>query len=163
MNIRNPPVASKSTRDSTLTGCALILSAVLAGLLAVPLSAQTDAAAVSIESFAGTWTGLCQDGKPFVILSLHVVSNKIEGTVSIANANYGGSSSNGASCTVQDPASPDHAMPILRTVVEGKKLTMDTRGPQVQIVLTGKDAARLSFPTEDNAEAFFEIHKTPGS
>jgi hypothetical protein len=54
-------------------------------------------------------------------------------------------------------------MPILRTVVEGKKLTMDTRGPQVQIVLTGKDAARLSFPTEDNAEAFFEIHKTPGS
>jgi hypothetical protein len=149
------------TRRLILNWRVLTVSTLLAALLTTPLSAQTDDAAPSIESFAGTWTGLCQDGKVFVILSLHVVSNKVEGTISIANANFGASSAKGAgSCSVTDPASPDHAMQIVHPTVDGSKLTGDTRGPQIEIDLTGKDTARLRFPSADNANAFFELHKT---
>jgi hypothetical protein len=112
--------------------------------------------------FAGTWKGVCQDGKAFILLELRSTANKIEGSMSLGNVSLADSGANkGGSCTVTDPASPDHSAPIKDAVVDGQKLTFESsRGQQVEVILTSQDTARLKFPGTPMEQTSFEIHKT---
>jgi hypothetical protein len=49
------------------------------------LLAQNSGTGDTLSSFAGTWRGICQDGNPFVILSIRVSEKDLAGDVSIAN------------------------------------------------------------------------------
>jgi hypothetical protein len=112
--------------------------------------------------FAGTWKGVCQDGKAFILLELRSTANKIEGSMSLGNVSLADSGANkGGSCTVTDPASPDHSASIKDAVVDGRKLTFESsRGQQVEVILTSQDAAKLKFPGTPMERTSFEIHKT---
>ncbi len=133
----------------------------LMGPLASSLSAQVDAASSPNPAlFAGTWKGVCQDGKPFVLITLRFVANKVEGTVSLGNIKLGEPAANGAgTCTSTTPATAEHSMPILSAMVDGKRLVFDSRGPQLEMILTGDATAQLRFPSESMAASYFEIHK----
>ena len=61
----------------------------VATLAALPstLLAQNSTAVQPLNDFAGTWRGICQDGNPFVILSIKVSGGA--GYISIANMQGG--------------------------------------------------------------------------
>ncbi len=63
----------------------------------------------SLDRFAGTWEGKCQDGAPFVVIVLHLTGSQLEGTISIGNM---GGDHNGACVSVSDPPVPEHAQKI---------------------------------------------------
>lgn len=131
------------------------------GPLVCNLSAQADAAALPNPTvFAGTWKGVCQDGKPFVLITLRFVANKVEGTISLGDIHLGNPATNGAgTCTATTPANAEHSMPILSAMVDGKRLVFDSRGPQLEMILTGETTAQLRFPSESMAASYFEIRK----
>ena len=141
----------------------LCMSAI--GPLAFKLSAQSDASrapnAPTAASFAGTWKGVCQDGKAFVLITLHFVANRVEGTLSLGNVNLGSPGANGAgTCTATEPATAEHSLPILRTMIAGNRLILDSRGPELEMILTGESTAQLRFPSESMAASYFEIRRT---
>jgi len=86
----------------------VVTTAVLAAALPCILPAQNNTADQPLVDFAGTWRGICQDGNPFVILSIKVSGGALAGDITIANMQGG----NGQCATVIDPPSPDHAMKI---------------------------------------------------
>ena len=63
----------------------------------------------SLDRFAGTWEGKCQDGATFVVIVLHLTGSQLEGTISIGNM---GGDHNGACVSVSDPPVPEHAQKI---------------------------------------------------
>ena len=134
------------------------------GPSAFNLSAQSDTArpanAPTAASFAGTWKGVCQDGKPFVLITLRFVANKVEGTLSLANVKLGDPAANGAgACTATDPVTADHSIPILRTMIAGNRLVLDSQGPELEMILTGESTAQLKFPGESTAATYFNIRR----
>ena len=102
-----------------------------------------------MTSFAGTWKGICQDGNPFVILSLKVSGRDLVGDISIANMH----GDNGQCASVIDPPSPQHAMKISSAKLEGKTLSFDgSPNARFQMSLDGTQTAKLKFlgtPVED--------------
>ena len=118
------------------------------------------AAPTPAASFAGTWKGVCRDGKPFALITLRFAANKVEGTVSLGNVDLGSPTPNGAgTCTARDPATADHSMPVLRTMIAGNRLILDSRGPELEMILTGEGTAQLKFPSESMAASYFEIRR----
>jgi len=107
------------------------------------------------------WEGVCQDGKPLVLLMIGSISNEIEGTISLGNVNFGNSAGNRTgTCTATDPASRDHSMPIKNALVDGQKLTFESaRGLKFEMVLTSGDSAALRFLSTPMEDAAFDIHK----
>ena len=105
---------------------------------------------------------MCPDGKAFILLELRSTVNKIDGSISLGNVSLANSGVNkGGSCTVTDPASPDHSAPINDAVVDGQKLTFaSSRGQQVEVILTSQDTARLKFLGTPMEQTSFEIDKT---
>jgi hypothetical protein len=54
-------------------------------------------------------------------------------------------------------------MSIKDATVDGQKLTFEaSRGPQIEMILTGKDSAQIRFPGTALADASFEIHTSYG-
>ena len=135
------------------------------GPLASRLSAQSDAPRAAntptAASFAGTWKGVCKDGKTFVLITLRFDGDKVEGTLSLGSINLGNPGANGAgTCTVTEPAVAEHSVPILRTMVAGNRMILDSSGPELQMVLTGESTAQLRFPSESSDATYFEIRRT---
>src|ERR1700735_111239 len=112
-------------------------------------AAQNSAPDEGLRSFAGTWRGLCQDGNPFVILSLKVNGRDLTGDISMAHMN----GDNGQCTTVIDPPSPQHAMKISGVKVEGKTLSFQgSPRARFEVSLAGARTAKLKFlgtPVED--------------
>lgn len=108
------------------------------------------------------WKGVCQDKKPFVLLTLRSTSNKIVGSVSLGNVQLGNSGENkGGICTATDPANREHAIPIENATLDGRKLTFKaSRGPEMEMILTSDDTAKLRFPGTPMEDVSFEVHKT---
>ena len=156
--------AHLSNCDSTINLSPMLLCVLLIAGSGPLLRAQSDASCPSNGGapFAGMWKGVCQDGKAFILLTLRSTSNEIEGTISLGNVSLGDSPGNkGGTCTVTDPASRDHSTSIKDAVVDGQKLTFESsRGPQVEIILTSRDTAKLRFPGTPMEDASFAIHKT---
>jgi hypothetical protein len=148
---------------STINRRPLFLCVVLLGISSPVLLPQSDASGSvnNRAAFAGTWKGVCQDGKPFVFLTLRSTSSEIEGTISLGDVNLGNSAADkGGTCTATNPASRDHSMSIKNAAVDGQKLTFESsRGTQVEMILTSKDTAKLRFPGTPMEDASFEIHK----
>jgi hypothetical protein len=63
----------------------------------------------SLSKFAGTWKGTCQDGRTFVVLTLQVNQDQLDGTVSIGNMH---GDDEGACMQVSAPPVPEHAQKI---------------------------------------------------
>ena len=63
----------------------------------------------SLSKFAVTWKGTCQDGRTFVVLSLQVNQDQLDGTVSIGNMH---GDEQGACTLVTAPPAPEHAQTI---------------------------------------------------
>jgi hypothetical protein len=155
--------AHLSNCDSTIDLTPMLLCVLLIAISAPLLRAQSDVSGPpnAGAAFAGMWKGVCQDGKAFILLTLRSTSNQIEGTISLGNVSLDDSAGNkGGTCTATDPASRDHSTSIKDVVVDGQKLTFEsTKGPQVEIILTSRDTAKLRFPGTPMEEASFEIHK----
>jgi hypothetical protein len=128
-----------------------LLFVTAAFLAALPLArlAQSSAADQPLTDFAGTWKGICQDGNPFVILSIRVSGGTLAGDISIANMQGG----NGQCGTVIDPPSPEHAMKIDGAKVQGNVFSFQgSPKARFEMSLVGAQAARLKFlgtPVED--------------
>jgi hypothetical protein len=128
-----------------------LLSVTAAVLAALPLTllAQSSAADQPLTDFAGTWRGICQDGNPFVILSVKVSGGTLAGDISIANMQGG----NGQCATVTDPPSPEHAMKIDGARVQGNVFSFQgSPKARFEMSLVGIQTARLKFlgtPVED--------------
>ena len=59
---------------------ALLSPLFLLQMLVAPAFANPDD---SLSKFAGTWKGICQDGRTFVVLTLRLNQDQLDGTVSI--------------------------------------------------------------------------------
>lgn len=158
------PLSSRLSMCASSVDLAPMLLCVLLVAISSPLlQAQSDALSPTDAraAFSGMWKRVCQDGKAFILLTLRPTSNEIDGTISLGNVDLGNSAGNkGGTCTATDPASRDHSMSIKDTVVDGQKLTFDSsRGPQVEMILTSRDTARLRFPGTPMENTSFEIHK----
>jgi hypothetical protein len=123
--------------------------ALLAAAIPWTLLAQNSAADHPLADFAGTWRGICQDGNPFVILSIKVSGGALAGDISIANMNGG----NGQCAEVTDPPSPEHAMKIDGAKVQGNIFSFQgSQKARFEMSLVGTKTARLKFlgtPVED--------------
>jgi hypothetical protein len=107
-------------------------------------------------AFVGTWKGICEDKKPFVVVILREEKGQIVGTVSIGNMH--GNIDGGCEEVVDDPT-PEHAHEIHDAKVEGTALSFSWGkkvGYQVakfQMNLVGSKEAELKFfgtPAEHN-------------
>jgi hypothetical protein len=127
----------------------VVTTAVLAAALPCILPAQNNTADQPLVDFAGTWRGICQDGNPFVILSIKVSGGALAGDITIANMQGG----NGQCATVIDPPSPDHAMKIDGARVRGNVFSFQgSQKARFEMSLAGTQTARLKFlgtPVED--------------
>jgi hypothetical protein len=108
------------------------------------------------SAFVGTWKGICEDKRPFVVVILHEEKGKLAGTLSIANMH---GNVDGGCEEVVDPPTPEHAQEIHDVKVEGLILSFSWGkkvGYQVarfQMSLVGKREAELKFfgtPSENN-------------
>ncbi len=81
---------------------------------------QSDNAKDSLQRFAGTWEGKCQDGRTFVVLVLRSIDNKLDGTVSIGNMH---GDDEGACMLVTAPPVPEHAQTIAGATAEQNVLS----------------------------------------
>ncbi len=76
----------------------------------------------SFAKFAGTWKGTCQDGRTFVVLTLQVNQNQLDGTVSIGNMH---GDDEGACMLVTAPPVPEHAQKISHAAVANGVLSFN--------------------------------------
>src|SRR5262245_9700540 len=135
------------TRPSGLT-----LFIVAAYLLMQPPAqiAQDRKQQETAQPFAGSWLGMCADGKPFVLLTLRVNGNEVTGTISLANIK----GDEGQCAVVVDAPSPDHAMKITDGQMKAKVLAFKgSERLQFEMILLGTDGAQLKFmgtPVEYN-------------
>ena len=103
-------------------------------------------------AFAGTWKGICEDKKPFVVVTLREQNGKIAGTLSIANMH---GNVDGGCEEVVDPPTGEHAHEINDAKVEGATLsfTWGKNSAKFQMSLVGNGQAELKFfgtPSENN-------------
>src|SRR5215469_2591760 len=113
------------------------------------------------SAMAGEWVGLCQDGRPFVLLNLKPAVGGYGGTISLGNVKVTSqpAASNG-SCVVKDPASPEHAMKITKATVTRDLLTFDSEhGQEYEMRRTGSDAAELRFVATTHDESWFALRR----
>ncbi len=122
------------------------------------LLAQNGRADGSLASFAGTWKGICQDGHPFVILSISVSGNDLVGEISIANMH----GENGQCETVTDAPSPEHAMKISSAKVEGGIFRFQgSEKARFEMSVMGAQAATLKFLNPSVEEKPWQLVKSP--
>jgi len=76
---------------------------------------EKSTSADSIERFAATWEGKCQDGTTFVVLTLQANGSHIDGSVSIGNMNGNHA---GGCVSVLEPPTPEHAQKITHATVQ---------------------------------------------
>ena len=136
--------------------------ALLAAAFPWTLLAQNGAADQPLTDFAGTWRGTCQDGNPFVILTIEVSGGALAGDISIANMQGG----NGQCATVIDPPSPEHAMKIDSAKVRGNIFSFQgSPKARFEMSLVGSQTARLKFlgtPVEDTRGNSRSLAISPG-
>lgn len=110
---------------------------------------------------AGEWVGMCQDGRPFVTVSLQPAVGGYGGTISVGNVKI--TSEPGAaegSCEVRNPPSTEHAMKIAKASVTGGLLTFDSdRGQEYEMQMTGNDTAKLRFVGTNRDESWFGLRR----
>jgi hypothetical protein len=127
----------------------LFVAAAILAMLPLTLSVQSSAADQPLTDFAGTWKGICQDGNPFVILTIGVSGGALAGDISIANMQGG----NGQCATVTDPPTAEHAMKIDGAKVQGNTLSFQgSPKARFEMSLVDTQTARLKFlgtPVED--------------
>jgi hypothetical protein len=131
--------------------------ALLVATLPWMLLAQ-NSGADGMASFAGAWKGICQDGHPFVLLSIRVSGNDLVGDISIANMH----GENGQCETVTDAPSPQHAMKISSAKVEGGIFRFQgSEKARFEMSLMSGQTATLKFlntPVEDKP---WQLVKSP--
>lgn len=76
----------------------------------------------SLSKFAGTWKGICQDGRTFVVLTLKVNQDQLDGTVSIGNMH---GDDEGACMLVTAPPVAEHAQKISHTAIADGTLSFN--------------------------------------
>ena len=152
-----------------LTHRAIFLLA-FAFLLSAATYASRDQSALkeggdSLQRFAGTWEGKCQDGATFVVIVLQVKGTHLEGTVSIGNMNGDHS---GACVSVSDPPAPEHAQKITDAIVKQNILSfIGSKRPngtvaQFELIRTDLDKAQLKLmdtPVEDHPWQLVKVQK----
>jgi len=112
----------------------------------VPAFAQQHQSSNSLQKFAGNWEGKCQDGRTFVVLSLLMVGDKLEGTISIGNMH---GDDEGACMFVSAPPVAEHAQEIRAALATGNILSFngakrpDGSNPRFELKETGTDKAEL--------------------
>jgi len=112
--------------------------ALLIALTVAPFGQSEDV----LGSFAGTWRGICQDGHPFVILTLKVNGKDLVGDISIANM----TGDNGQCVAVTDLPSPEHAMKISGAKVTDAILSFHASShAQFRMALDDAKTAKLKF------------------
>ena len=74
----------------------------------------------SLSKFAGTWKGTCQDGRTFVVLTLRLNHDQLDGTVSIGNMH---GDDEGACMPVTAPPVSEHAQQISHAAVANDVLS----------------------------------------
>jgi len=96
----------------------------------------------SLARFAGTWKGICADGKEFVVLTLKEAGSAIGGTVSLGNFQ----GPEGQCASVVDPPSDGHAMQVSDAHLQGEVLAFKgARGSQFEMTVVSAEGARLKF------------------
>jgi len=143
----------------------------LAFLFLQPAAAQerstldTKKGADSLERFAGTWEGKCQDGATFVVIVLQVNGTQIEGTVSIGNMH---GDHKGACVSVSDPPVPEHAQKISDASPQQNTLSFkgarrpDGTFSRFELTQTDSDKAQLKLfdtPVADNPWRLVRVQK----
>jgi hypothetical protein len=76
----------------------------------------------SLSKFAGSWKGTCQDGRTFVVLTLQLNQDQLNGTVSIGNMH---GDDEGGCMLVTAPPAPDHAQTISHAAVANGVLSFN--------------------------------------
>ena len=135
-------------------------------VLSYSASAQQAAASNSLQKFAGTWAGKCQDGRTFVVLSLQNTGDQLGGTVSIGNMH---GDDEGACVLVSAPPVPEHAQKISAAVANGNVLSFngarrpDGSVPRFELNQTGSDKAELKLlgtPVESHPWVLMKTQKS---
>ena len=130
----------------------------LAFIFLQPAAAQerstldTGKGADSLDRFAGTWEGKCQDGATFIVITLKLRGNQLEGTVSIGNMNGNHS---GSCVSVLDPPVPEHAHKITQATAQQNVLSFNgARRPDGTF-------ARFELTQTDSDKAELKLFDTP--
>jgi hypothetical protein len=126
---------------------------------------DTRKGADSLDRFAGTWEGKCQDGATFIVIVLHVNGTQIEGTVSIGNM---GGDRKGACVSVSDPPVPEHAQKINEASAQQNTLSFkgstrpDGTSARFELKQTESDKAELKLldtPVADHPWQLVRVQK----
>ena len=146
---------TKDTRRKAISSKAflIILFTAASTLQMENLAAQSDRSAKTevLRPFAGTWVGVCQDCKPFVVVTLNVSASELVGSISMGNMK----GADGQCAAVLDPPSPEHAMTIKDAKIDQNQILSFQGSPaaRFEMALAGADKAKLKFldtPVEDN-------------
>jgi hypothetical protein len=118
----------------------------------------------SLSKFAGTWKGTCQDGRTFVVLTLQVKQDQLDGTVSIGNMH---GDDEGACMLVSAPPVADHAQTINHASIANNVLSFsgsqrpDGSFMQFEFKQTEQDTADLKLlntPVEKHPWQLVKVH-----
>lgn len=88
-------------------------------IVAAPAFANPDD---SLSKLAGTWKGTCQDGRTFVVVTLRLNQDQLDGTISIGNMH---GDDEGACMLVTAPPAPEHAQQISHAAVANGVLSFN--------------------------------------
>jgi hypothetical protein len=103
----------------------------------------------NLRPFAGMWKGICEDGNPFVVLTLKISEGELIGEISLANMK----GEDGQCAHVVNPPSPEHAKKIDGAKVRNKTFSFSgSSSMQFEMSLDGTQGARLRLlgtPVED--------------
>jgi hypothetical protein len=119
----------------------------------------------SLARFAGTWEGTCQDGRTFVVLTLQVNQNQLDGTVSIANMH---GDDQGACMLVSAPPVPEHAQKISHAAIANSVLSFnglqrpDGTSTRFELKETERDRSELKLldtPVEKHPWQLVKVQK----
>jgi hypothetical protein len=143
------PVSIASMKCSSL--CRMMTAVGLLALCSEPQYGQEKAKnAAGLKPFAGTWKGICADGKEFVVLSLRVDDGgMLAGEISLANF----TGEEGQCGKVVNPPSPQYAKKIAAASIENKVVSFRTASSmEFEMALEDAQAAKVRFlgtPVED--------------
>ena len=130
-----------------------LITIVSAGLLILcperQVAQEKPAQVEDLKPFAGSWKGICEDGGPFVLLTLKISEGGLVGEISLANMK----GEDGQCAHVINPPSPEHAKRISGAKVKNKTLSFNgSSSMQFEMLLDGTEGARLRLlgtPVED--------------
>jgi hypothetical protein len=104
------------------------------------LAQERTAQVEDMKPFAGTWKGICEDGSPFILLTLKVSEGSLVGEISLANMK----GEDGQCAHVINPPSPEHAKKIGGPKVKNKTLSFSgSSSMQFEMSLDGTLGAKL--------------------